>query len=348
MASHHPAPVGEAVRKLVRGRHQQEPRGFGPVRADDHGLGPLKDFSVGRVEVLDPGHPAPGIGLDLSGVGERPNFAAAGGERFGDRRYEGARLGLHFAAEGLAEAARDAGPAAAVRFGKDTHRGRKRGPAELFRGPLEQDPGGLDWNRRERIRPAPRRIEGARAGKSGDADLPLDPRIVGLQVGVGDGPIGHRASGQRALAASLDEVDLVEPPEIPGVVDRSAADDAPIRHRVLRLRLLLVGHSVGVRRAGEVVGQRGEPTGGEFVVVKVRLVEERPLLERDHGEPGGRQLPDDDTARRPDPDHDEVHFTRGGHSSRTAVATRTGRRIRSASSPLCRNSRRRMGWRAGR
>src|SRR6185295_13335662 len=94
---------------------------------------------------------------------------------------------------------------------------------------------------RQRVWSAARRIERARAGEPRHSDLPLDPTVIRLEVGVTDRPIGEPGSLDWSLPASLDEIDFVEAPVIRGEVHRAAADQTTIldhgsRHGCLRLR----------------------------------------------------------------------------------------------------------------
>src|SRR5690606_14305214 len=104
---------------------------------------------------------------------------------------------------------------------------------------LEQHAGRLHGQRRHRVGPRAGRVE--RAGRAGDADLPVDLRVVRLQLRVGDGPVGEAGALDRAEPAALDEVDLVEAPVVRREVDAAATLAATEEQWRRRAALWLAG-----------------------------------------------------------------------------------------------------------
>ena len=164
-------------------------------------------------------------------------------------------------------------------------------PAERLGGPLGEHADRLDRQGRQRIGPAPRRIEGIGAGQATDAHLPFDPGVVGLEVGVGDRPVVEAGSGDRPLEAPLDEVHLVETPVVAGEVDGAAAHHAAVLQRRHQLGGLRLGGAEGVRLFREVVGERRQPAHRQLIVAEVLGPEIGPLLQHHHRVSGARRAP---------------------------------------------------------
>src|SRR5215471_7577843 len=93
------------------------------------------------------------------------------------------------------------------------------------------------------------------SGKPGHADVPFDLGVVRLEVGVGNRPIGEIRAGYGTDLAALNEINLMETPEVCGEVNAGAADEAPIEHGALALGSLVGGFAVCV---GLELGMIGE------------------------------------------------------------------------------------------
>src|SRR3981081_1125360 len=112
-------------------------------------------------------------------------------------------------------------------------------PAELASGALKNYAGTFYGKRRHGIGLGARRIERAGAGQAGDADLPFHFGVVGLEIGVGDGPVAEIGAGNGTDFAALDEINFVEAPEIGGEVHAGAAYEASINQSALGLGLFV-------------------------------------------------------------------------------------------------------------
>src|SRR2546428_13355244 len=108
-------------------------------------------------------------------------------------------------------------------------------PAELSRGALENHPGRLHRQRRHRVRFRSWRIKRTGARPAGNSDLPFHFRVVRFEVVISDRPIRQGRAGDGANLAALDEIDLVESPEIRGKMYAGAADTPAINQCALRL-----------------------------------------------------------------------------------------------------------------
>src|SRR5690606_25811023 len=159
----------------------------------------------------------------------------------------------------------------------------------------------------------PRRIP--RTGQSRNADLPVHLRVVGLEILVGDGPVGERGSFRRTMERPLLEVDRSQPPEIAREVNAAAADVVRVAEASplddLRLLVFVLPERLGMSLASSpdesfVLGN------GPFVVLEVLRSEPRALLQHDDREACCREFLRDNTAGRSGPDDDEVNRpTRG-------------------------------------
>src|SRR5216683_2316119 len=241
-------------------------------------------------------------------VGVRADFAAAGFLRHADGGGEGAGFCADFAAERQAEAAIDAGASPRARLRKDGH-GRGEGmPAELARGAFKNYARTLHGERRHGVGLGARRIEGAGAGEAGDADFPFDLGVVGLEIGVGDGPVAQVGAGNGADFAALDEIDFVEAPEIRGEVHAGAADAATVKDGALG-RGFFVGRLA--ERSGLKFGLVGEEIFFDdfyFVVDEVGLGQIRALFQNDDAEAVFGELLGHDAAGSARADDDEIDF----------------------------------------
>jgi hypothetical protein len=108
-------------------------------------------------------------------------------------------------------------------------------PAKLARGALKDHATRFHGQGRHRIGLGARGIKRTGTGLAGHANLPFDLGVVRLEVGVGDGPIGQRGTGDGTYLAALDEIDFVEAPEIRGEMYTRAADEAAVDKRALWL-----------------------------------------------------------------------------------------------------------------
>ena len=181
-------------------------------------------------------------------------------------------------------------------------------PAELACGALENYPGRFHRQRWHRIRLRTRRIKGAGAREAGNADLPLDFGVVGLEVGVRDRPIGEAGAYNRTDLAALDEIDFMEAPEIRGEVDAGATDASAVYQRALRLGFV-------IRRLAEcgwlklwMVGELVLTEDFNFVVREIRFGQVGALLQNDNAETVGGKFLGEDSAGRAGADNDEIHF----------------------------------------
>jgi hypothetical protein len=306
---------------------EQQARRFGAVRAEHDGLRALGLLRAALVPVQDLACAPRLVRLDPVHGGARAQLAVAGREGRRDHRDRRRGLGVRFAAVAIAEAAVDAGRPAVVGLRQDRVGLRVRGEPELLRRPLEQHAGRLHGHGRARIVPRSRRIPGPR--EPGQADLPVDAGVVGLELLVGDGPVGEVGAGDRPEDAGLLEVDGAQTPEIAGEVHAAAADVVRVAEPAAgdELRLLVLAAPERLRMA--LPGSPHETlvlVDVPFVVAEVPVLQVGALLEHDHREAGAGQLPGHDAAGCPGPDDHEVHFlARGvvphrlhGHSPRAA------------------------------
>src|SRR5712672_1825077 len=275
------AGVGETIGKLFVGGEQQQARSFGAIGADDYGFGFLQMLVAMFVEIDCAGGAAVAIHFNAVDVGIGPDFAAAG--FFGYGNGGGKRTGLcaDFAAEGQAEAAVDAGAASSARLRQNGHGRGERMPTELAGGALKNYAGTFHGQGRHGIGLGARRIERTGASEARDADFPFHFGVVGLKIGVGDGPIAEVGAGNGTDFAALDEIDFVKAPEICSEVHAGAADEASVHERALGL-----GFFVGrfAERGGLKRGLVGEEIFVDdfyFVVNEIGFGEIGTLLKHD-------------------------------------------------------------------
>jgi len=96
---------------------------------------------------------------------------------------------------------------------------------------------------RHRVRLRTRRIKWAGAGQAGHPDFPFHFRVVGLEVGVRDGPIRKGRAGNGANLAALDEINFVDRQKFAVKCTLVPPTAAAIKDGTLRL-----GFSLGVLR----------------------------------------------------------------------------------------------------
>src|SRR5256885_14676611 len=155
----------------------------------------------------------------------------------------------------------------------------------LFRslagGAFEDHAGGFYGQRRHGIGLRTRGIKRAGASEAGDADFPFHLGVIGLEIGIGDGPIAEVRSGDRAYFAALDEIDFVKAPEIRGEMDAGAADATSVNQSALRLGFFLGGLAEGTGLQLGMIGQKVFANNLDFVVREIGFGEVRALL-KDH------------------------------------------------------------------
>src|SRR5687767_9815914 len=99
--------------------------------------------------------------------------------------------------------------------------------SELSRGALEQDTGGLNRQRWQRVGLRSGRIERS-AGEAGDPEFLFDLGVVRLEVGITDRPVLKVGAGHGTPACTLAKVEFFESPEVAGKVNGSSAHHAPV------------------------------------------------------------------------------------------------------------------------
>ena len=172
--------------------------------------------------------------------------------------------------------------------------------AEPERRFLEDRARRLDRHRRHREGFGARRVEGPR--RAGDANLPVDPRVVGLEFGVVDRPVGEVGAADRAEHAALVEVDFAKAPVVAAEVHAAAADGLRVFRRLAEPRhlgrfRLVVAESLprGLRRAAE---QFAFEKDVDLVVGEIAGLPERALFEHHDAHAFCRKLACKDAARR--------------------------------------------------
>src|SRR6267143_3064546 len=247
--------VGETVGKLLVGGKQEQTRGFRAVRANDDGLGSLQMSVPLPIEIESPGGAAITVQLDAMDIGIRANFTAAGA--FGHTDYGSERAGLRadFAAEAPTKAAIDTSAAAGAQLRKDGHRRRERIPAKFAGRALENDARRFHRKRRHGIRLRTWRIERAGPGEARYTNFPFHLRVIWLEVGVCNWPIGEAGPGNGADLAALDKIDFVEAPVIGGEVYAGAAHAAAVSDHPLLSRFLIGVFSESIGLEFAVIGE---------------------------------------------------------------------------------------------
>src|SRR5690242_18014334 len=107
-------------------------------------------------------------------------------------------------------------------------------PAEFTGCTLKENTGTLYGKRRHGIGLRARRIKGTRIRESGNAHVPFDFRVVGLEIRVSDGPIGECGSWNCTNLAALDKVNLVKTPEVCREMHAGPANTPAVDERALR------------------------------------------------------------------------------------------------------------------
>src|SRR3984893_4559202 len=181
-------------------------------------------------------------------------------------------------------------------------------PAEFAGGAFEDYAGTLYGQRRHRIGLGAPRIKGAGAGESGDANFPFHFAVIGLEVGVGDGPIAQVGARDGADFAALDEIDFVEAPKIGGEVHAGATDTTAINEGALRLGFFVWRFAEGSGLQLWLVGEQILVEDFYFVVDEVGFGEVRALLEDDDAEAVGGKCLGNDPASSPGADNNEIDF----------------------------------------
>ena len=183
-------------------------------------------------------------------------------------------------------------------------------PAELPRAALEQHALGLDRQRRHGEGLAARGLKRI-PRQPRHTNLPLDLRVVGLEVGIRDRPVGHTRARRHTEPRGLLELEFWKTPEIRGEVHAPAANHATVcgPSTFFRGLRLLRPHGVGL----EVVIVRETRTivHPDLVVLEVLLGEPRPLLEHDDGETRLREFASHHATGRARSHNHEVDFVAG-------------------------------------
>src|SRR5262245_29768600 len=98
--------------------------------------------------------------------------------------------------------------------------------AEGARATLEQYARRLVVQRRQRERPRAMRVERPRRAR--DADLPIDFRVIRLELVVGERPIIEAGAGDRSEQRPLAKIDRTKTPVVRREMHAGAADAAAI------------------------------------------------------------------------------------------------------------------------
>ena len=126
----------------------------------------------------------------LPHVAVGPDFAATGGFGHRESRWRASEdLAPNSHPNPMQKPQCWQGSAAIVGLGQDRDRRGLGMEAQLARAPLEQHARRLHRQRGQRIGPRARRVE--RPRRPGNAQLPVGLRVVGLEVGIGDRPVGE-------------------------------------------------------------------------------------------------------------------------------------------------------------
>src|SRR6266478_1142793 len=319
--AHQPARIRQAVRELLRFRHQQQARRLCTIRAQEYCLRPLPLLALLLVEVNYSCGAAQRIGLDLAHVAVRADFTAPRPLRYRDHRRQCGRLRAPLAAECLAEATVHATMSAAVVLRKDRQWRWKRVPAQFLRSTLNQHARRLDWQRRQWVRLRSRRIKRARSRQSRHAKFPLGSCVVPLEIRVSNWPVFQTRSRNWTPPGTLHEIDLMKPPIIGGEMNTAAADQPSIPDSWLRLRTVVLRLAKRVRLLAPVVSERVQVVRPVFVVLEVARLKTRSLLKHDHAKSIRGQLFRQDSACRAGSRDYEIHHIcrlvsrRSGHHS---------------------------------
>src|SRR5580692_388056 len=132
------ARIREAIRKLLVGRKQQQPRGLCAVRGKYNRFRLLQMHVALGIKVNRPSRASVRIDLNLVYVGIWPNFAAPRLLRHVNHRRQRTRFRSYLAAESKTESAVHASTAPRARLRQNRHRRRKRIPSQFPSRLLQQ------------------------------------------------------------------------------------------------------------------------------------------------------------------------------------------------------------------
>ena len=186
--------VGETVREERALRVQEQAGRFGRRGGDDHEVGGLFLQMIVRIEVGDARHAPLRVGEDFLHHAFGAQLAVTGGERLRNHGVVRAAFGVHFAGEAHAPAAAHASAAPVVGNGVARYRRVEGVQADQFGGLPENLVLAVGRKRWHGQRLLARRFEGIVAVVAGDADLPFCFLVEGLEVLIGNGPVGERAA----------------------------------------------------------------------------------------------------------------------------------------------------------
>jgi len=305
------AGIGEAIRKLFVGGKQEEAGGFRAIGGNDYGLGLLSVGVTLGIEIRGTDGAATVVEFDFVDVGIRADFAVA--SFFGHANGGGERTGFcaDLTPEAQTKTTIDASTAAGVRLGKNGHGRRKRMPTELASGTFKNYAAGFYGKRGHGIRLGTRRIEGTGAGESGDADFPFDLGVVGLKVGIGDGPIHEIGAGDGADLAALNKIDFVEAPEVRGEMHTGAADEAAVHESALLFGCIARSFTESIGLQLGVIGEQILLQNFDFVVDEIIFCEVGPLFENDYAEAVAGQFLGENAAGGTGADDYKIDFVGG-------------------------------------
>jgi hypothetical protein len=161
------------------------------------------------------------------------------------------------------------------------------------------------------------------AGLAGHTDVPVDLRVVRLELGVIERPVREAGTGNLPEHTALVEVDLAEAPVVGREVHRRAADAARVEQRwphQRRDRGLVRRAAERLLVADRVDGESAEEPVLELVVPQVGGVDARALLEHHHAESCSGEFACQDAAGGAGADDDEVHRLGGAIGLRAHLA----------------------------
>ncbi len=301
------ARVREAVRMPARLREEEEPGRLRAVGGEHDRPGGLGLLDALGVQVHHARHASLRARLDARHDAAVADLAAAGPLGHGDHRRQRRRLRADLARLTPAEAAVDARGPLVVGSRQDRQRGRLRGVAGPCGAVAQEHAGGLDRHGGHGIAARSRRVAGARL--AGYAHLPVDLGVVGLELVVGDGPVGEGRPGNRAEQAALTEVDGPEAPVVRREVQAAAADGLGVEEggeEEGRRRLLIGRRAPGVGMVGEAPDQAAVEVRLDLVVAELEGTQVRALLHHDDGEAVGGEFLGQHSAGRSRADDHEI------------------------------------------
>src|SRR5947209_3746958 len=126
---------------------------------------------------------------------------------------------------------------------------------ELSRRALEQDARRFHWHGRQRVRFRARPLERVRSREARNPEIVLGFRIVRLEIGVADRPVGERSARNITEEAALVKIALMEAPVITGEVYRAAAYLSSVFNGLEHLRRLVLVFAIGDWLQLRIVGQ---------------------------------------------------------------------------------------------